>query len=263
MSQIEDSPRFEVVNGDAVSRNLLVCDHASRHVPPELDNLGLDDSLLRRHIAYDIGAADVTRRLAALLDCPAVLCGTSRLVIDCNRPHDDPTSIPPVSDGVTIPGNQNVTAEERQRRIDSYFWPYQRVVEARLRAMLDAGTVPALVSIHSFTPVFEGFERPWHVALLSGRDRRMTDPVLAELGRDPAIVVGDNEPYSGWDASAYAINVYGAGMGLPSAVFEVRQDLIDTHHGAEAWAHRLASALRPVLRDDSHYRVLASPNGDC
>jgi predicted N-formylglutamate amidohydrolase len=128
--------------------------------------------------------------------------------------------------------------------------------------MLDAGVVPALVSIHSFTPVFDGFERPWHVALLSGRDRRMTEPLLAELGRDPSLVVGDNEPYSGWDPAGYAIHVYGEGMGLPHAVFEIRQDLIDTHHGAEAWAYRLAAALRPVLSDESHYRVLASAHGD-
>ena len=262
MSKTEENPRYEVANGEATSRTLLVCDHASSHVPPELDNLGLDESLLRRHIAYDIGAADITRRLAVLLDCPAVLCGTSRLVVDCNRPHDDPTSMPPVSDGVRIPGNAAISASERQRRIDAYFWPYHHVIEGRLKAMLDAGTVPALVSIHSFTPVFDGFERPWHVAMLSNRDRRLTEPLLVELARDPAIVVGDNEPYSGWDPSAYALREYGVGMGIPHAVFEIRQDLIDTHHGAEAWAYRLAAALRPVLQDASHYHVLRSTDGD-
>lgn len=263
MDKAEDTPRYEVVNGDADSDTLLVCDHASRTVPPELHDLGLDDATLRRHIAYDIGAGDVTRRLAALLDCPAVLCGTSRLVIDCNRPHDDPTSIPPVSDGVFIPGNQDITDAERQRRIDAYFWPYQGAVEARLKDMLAAGKVPAVVSIHSFTPVFGGFERPWHVAMLSSRDRRMTEPLLRAMAQDPALVVGDNEPYSGWDPAGYAIHVYGTGMGLPTAVFEIRQDLIDTHHGAEAWAYRLAAVLRPVLQDAQHRRVISSDDGDC
>lgn len=257
-----DEARYEIVNGEAESDTLLVCDHASRHVPAELDDLGLDDATLRRHIAWDIGAADVTRRLAALLDCPAVLCGTSRLVIDCNRPHDDPTSIPPVSDGVVIPGNQNITDAERKRRIECYFQPYQGTVKARLTALRDKGVVPAVVSIHSFTPVFEGFERPWHVAMLSNRDRRLTDPLLQALAQDPSIVVGDNEPYSGWDPAGYAIHVYGSEMGLPTAVFEIRQDLIDTHHGAEAWAYRLAAVLRPVLQDASHRTVLGSAHGD-
>lgn len=263
MNEVEDTPRYEEFNAEAQSDTLLVCDHASPLVPPELNDLGLDAATLRRHIAYDIGAADVTRRLATMLDCPAILCGTSRLVIDCNRPHDDPTSIPPVSDGVVIPGNQDVSESERQRRIESYFWPYQGRVEARLKAMLEAGKVPAVVSIHSFTPVFEGFERPWHVAMLSNRDRRMTDPLLRALAQDPSIVVGDNEPYSGWDPAGYAIHVYGDRMGLPTAVFEIRQDLIDTHHGAEAWAHRLAAVLRPVLQDAAHRRVLDSGHGDC
>ena len=263
MSKSQAAPRYELVNGEAESRVLLVCDHASNHVPAELDNLGLDETMLHRHIAYDIGAADVTRRLAGLLDSPAVLCGTSRLVIDCNRPFQDPTSIPPVSDGVEIPANRDIDAAERQRRIEEYFWPYQSTVEGRLKAMLEAGTVPALVSIHSFTPVFDGMERPWHVALLSSRDRRMTEPLLKLLSRDASIVVGDNEPYSGWDPAGYAIHVYGEGLGIPTAVFEVRQDLTDTHHGAEAWAHRLAAALRPVLSDDSHYRVLRFKDGDC
>ena len=262
MGSSDGHPPFEVVNGDLDSNTLIVCDHASRHVPPELDDLGLDDAALRRHIAWDIGAADVTRRLASLLRCPAVLCGTSRLVIDCNRPHDDPTSIPPVSDGVVVPGNRNVGGEERQRRIDAYFWPYQREVERRLNLMLAAGTVPAVVSVHSFTPVYDGFERPWHVALLSNRDRRLTDPVLQALVQDPSLTVGDNEPYTGFDSAAYAIHVYGIGMGLPHVVFEVRQDLIDTHHGAEAWAHRLAAVLRPVLGDAAHRRVLGSGHGD-
>lgn len=249
------APAFELVNPDGAARALLICDHASRFVPPEYDALGLDDSLLQRHIAWDIGAADVTRRLAGLLDAPAVLCGTSRLVVDCNRPHDDPSLIPAVSDGIVIPGNGDVDAAEKRRRIARHFIPYHREVERRLDRFAALGVVPAVISVHSFTPVMNGFERPWHVGLLSALDRRMAAPLVDELRRDPALTVGDNEPYTGDDPRGYAIHVYGHVRGLPMAVFEVRQDLIDTHHGAESWAHILFAALGPVLADPDLYRL--------
>jgi len=237
---------------------MIVCDHASRYVPPDLDGLGLEETLLYRHIAWDIGAGDVARRLAALLDLPAVLCGTSRLVIDCNRQLDDASSIPEVSDGIEIPGNRGLDAAQRADRHDRFFRPYHDEVARQLDAFAARGQVPALISVHSFTPVMDGYERPWHVGLLWDRDTRMSAPVVAGLRRNPALIVGENEPYNGWSPSGYAIHVYGEGRGLPMCVFEIRQDLIDTHHGAEEWAHILAAALRPVLADDSLYQVLSS-----
>ncbi len=249
------APAFELANPDGAADLLLICDHASRFVPPEYDSLGLDDSLLQRHIAWDIGAADVTRRLAGLLDAPAVLCGTSRLVVDCNRPHDDPSLIPAISDGIVIPGNRDVDAAEKRRRVARHFVPYHREVERRLDQFAARGVVPAVISVHSFTPVMNGVERPWHVGLLSAVDRRMAAPLVDELRRNPALTVGDNEPYTGDDPRGYAIDVYGHVRGLPMAVFEVRQDLIDTHHGAESWAHILFAALRPVLADPGLYRL--------
>ena len=244
---VATNPAFELVNPDGAADVLLICDHASRFVPPEYDNLGLDISLLQRHIAWDIGAADVTRRLAGLLDAPAVLCGTSRLVVDCNRPHNDASFIPAVSDGIEVPGNRNVDAAEKRRRIERHFVPYHREIERCLGQFKARGVVPVVVSVHSFTPVMNGFERPWHVGLLSAQDRRVAVPLIAELRRNPSLNVGDNEPYSGEDPRGYAIHVYGDQWGLPLALFEVRQDLIDTHHGAESWAHILSAALRPVL----------------
>jgi predicted N-formylglutamate amidohydrolase len=247
---------FDVVNGEAGGRVLIICDHASRVVPAELDNLGLEETLLYRHIAWDIGAADVARRLAGLLDAPAVLCGTSRLVIDCNRLHDDPTLIPPVSDGIAVPGNENIDDDERRRRIDTYFRPYHEEIDRRLRAIEAAGHLPVIVSVHSFTPVMNGFERPWHVGLLWHEDDRLARAAIVELRRNPTLVVGENEPYTGWEPLGYALHVHSDTAGRPSCVFEVRQDLIDTHHGAEEWAHKLAAALRPILTDESLARVL-------
>ncbi|MBM3491188.1 MAG: N-formylglutamate amidohydrolase [Alphaproteobacteria bacterium] len=251
----DDSTAFEVVNPAGRRPVLILCDHASRHVPDEFRNLGLEESQLRRHIGWDIGAADVSRRLAGLLDATAVLSGVSRLVIDCNRAPGTPASIPVASDGVPVPGNSALGEAERRRRVQRFFQPYHGEIERRLAAFAARGQVPALISVHSFTPVMNGFQRPWHVGLLWDHDDRMARPLIAELRHDPSLAVGDNQPYSGREPRGFALHTYGKGRGLPMAVFEVRQDLIDTHHGAEAWAYRLAAALRPVLADPALYRV--------
>lgn len=253
-----DEPPFSVVPGAADARALIICDHASRHIPPALGNLGVEETLLYRHIAWDIGAADVARRLAQLLNVPAVLCGTSRLVIDCNRRPGDQSSIPEVSDGIAIPGNCGLDDAARQQRVDRYFRPYHDEIRRHLDAFATRGQVPAIISVHSFTPIMEGFERPWHVGLLWDKDDRMARQAIRELRRDATLDVGENEPYTGWDPRSYALYEYGEDVGNPMCVFEIRQDLIDTHHAAEAWAHKLAAALHPVLADEALYGVLDS-----
>jgi len=245
----DDPPPFEVVNSSGRARALLVCDHANWAVPAGLDNLGLDESVLRRHIGWDIGAADVTRRLAGLLDAPALLAGYSRLVIDCNRPPGAPGSIPTVSDGVAVPGNQGLDDDAVRNRRDACFTPYHRTVEAAIIQ----GADPAIVSIHSFTPVMDGFERPWHVGVLWHGDDRLSAPLLDALRLDPVLRVGDNEPYSGRVPQPYTIPIHAEALGRPHVAVEIRQDLIDTHHGAEAWANRLAAALRGVLADPAAF----------
>ena len=225
-------------------------------MPAALDGVGLDESVLKRHIGWDIGAGDVTRRLAALLDAPAVLAGFSRLVIDCNRPPDSPASMPRVSDGVEIPGNQDVDEAAARARAEACFWPYHNAVdETMARVGERCGGAPAIIAMHSFTPVLDGVERPWHVGMLWDRDPRIAKPLLAALGADPALCVGDNQPYSGRLPIPYSIPVHAVARGLPHVTVEIRQDLIDTHHGAEAWANRLAAALNGVLADPALHRV--------
>ena len=249
-----DPPPFEVVNRDGSARAVLICDHAGRAIPRALGHLGLDEAALARHIAWDIGIADVTRRLAKALDAVAVLAGYSRLVIDCNRRLDDPTSIAQESDGVAVPGNRGLTAADRARRAASCFAPYHAAVDAVIAGRRRAGIAPALISMHSFTPVIAGRERPWHVGILWDRDPRLPEPLLAKLAADPALCVGDNEPYTGRDHHGYSIYVHGHDLGLAHALIELRQDLIDTHHGAEEWARRLAGVLAEILADDGLYR---------
>ncbi len=242
----DEAAAFEVVNEAGAAEALVICDHASRRLPAELGDLGLDDGLRRRHIAWDIGAADVVRRLALLLDAPALLSGYSRLVIDCNRRLGDPGSIMAVSDGIEVPGNRDLDEVHRAERAARYFWPYHRRIERFLGDFQARGITPTIVSVHSFTPIMDGFERPWHVGLVWQRDGGPAQRLVAELRRDPGLVVGDNEPYTGHGSRGYGLPVYGDERGLPMAMFEIRQDLIDTHHGAEAWAHRLHSALLEV-----------------
>jgi predicted N-formylglutamate amidohydrolase len=240
---------FEVVNPDGRAPALVICDHASRFIPPEYGSLGVSEEEIARHIGWDIGAGEVARELARLIDAPAVLCGTSRLVIDCNRRLGDPSSIPEVSDGTPVPGNRNLTPDERTRRAQRYFHPYHAEIERRLDGF---ARPPALVSVHSFTPVMNGFARPWHVGMLYDGDARLALPIIEALRREPGLVVGDNEPYSGRQPVGYALGTYGNRRGLAPAVFEVRQDLIDTPETAHIWARRLAHVLRPLLEGGIH-----------
>ncbi len=246
----DDPPPFEPVNADGRAGAVLVCDHASCAVPAALDQLGLDESLLGRHIGWDIGAADVARRLAVLLDAPALLAGYSRLVIDCNRPLGAPASIPRFSDGIEVPGNRNVDATGARARTEACFRPYHAAVGAAIKRLGERlGGAPAVISVHSFTPLLDGGERPWHVGILWDRDPRIAEPLIAALAADPEICVGDNQPYSGREPVPYTIPTHAVARRLPHVTIELRQDLVDTHRGAEAWANRLAAALDGVLAD--------------
>ena len=240
---------------DGAAPVLLTCDHASNAVPRSLAGLGLAPELLQRHIGWDIGAAAVTRRLAQTLAAPAVLSGYSRLVIDCNRDPEDATSIPATSDGVAVPGNRELTPAARAERRRACFAPYHDAIAARLEAMLAAGRVPALLSIHSFTPVMAGVARPWHVGILWDKDPRLPVPLLAALGADPALVVGDNQPYSAREPAGYTVRHHAVARGLPHVAIELRQDLIATAEGAAGWAERLAAALAPILARPEIYRL--------
>jgi predicted N-formylglutamate amidohydrolase len=247
----------EVCNVEGRAPVLLLCDHAGRWVPPELEDLGLPPQELARHIGWDIGAADVTRCLARLLEAPAVLCRLSRLVIDPNRKPGDPSSIPMISDGTFVPGNQDLDVDEARRRVWRFFVPYHRAVAREIARLRRRHGVPAIVSIHSFTPRMAHAHswRPWHVAVLWDRDERLAAPALAGLRRDPELQVGDNEPYSGRFPVGYSIPFHAARPRLPHVAFELRQDLIDTPTAAAAWAERLSEVLRPPLSDRKLYAL--------
>ena len=251
----DDPPPVEIFNDAAPAPLLLVCDHAARRVPRRLDRLGLDEAAFGRHIAWDIGAAEVARRLASRLAAPLALSVYSRLVVDTNRRPGDPTAIPEESDGTPVPGNRGLTAVDRIARVVAVHEPYHAAIAARLAALGRRGVVPVLLSIHSFTPVFKGFERPWHLGILWNRDDRLARPLMDRLTA-AGIAVGDNQPYSGQDRHGYTMPRHAEETGLPHALIEIRQDLIDTAAGAEAWAAKLHEVLAPLVADQALHQAL-------
>lgn len=244
---------FRVVNSQGRARLLLVCDHASNRIPAPLENLGLDDLALGRHIACDIGAGEVTERLSQRLDAPAVLASYSRLVVDCNRGLSDPTSILAVSDGEFIPGNQGLDDEQKAERARQFFHPYHDAIRRRLESFERRSIVPAFVAIHSFTPIFKNVRRPWQIGILWDADPRIPVPLMQAL-RAQGINVGDNEPYSGKAPADHTVDHHAEGGGLPHVSIEIRQDLVDHPDGVARWARILGDALAEILADESLYR---------
>ncbi|MEZ5932590.1 MAG: N-formylglutamate amidohydrolase [Alphaproteobacteria bacterium] len=246
---------IEIFNAEGRAPVLLLSDHSGCTIPSYLKNLGLPEEERRRHIAWDIGATDMTRRLAKRLDAPAVLNHISRLVIDPNRLPGSPTSIPAVADGTVVPGNQNLTQEEQQRRIRLSFVPYHRAISQQIAKLRRGGAVPAIIAMHSFTPAMQREWRPWEAAVLwSTQDDRLARPVLERLRDYPDLCIGANQPYSGDHPDGYSLQFHALRTGFPNVAFEVRQDLIGTRDEAEAWADRLYEVLQQPLSDPTLYR---------
>jgi predicted N-formylglutamate amidohydrolase len=240
----------ERIEGPVDSGILILCDHASNAVPPDLGDLGLPAEQFERHIAYDIGAAAVTRSLARRLGAPAILTQFSRLIIDPNRGRDDPTLVMRLSDGAVVPGNAHVGEAEVAARIARFYDPYDAAVAAAVEEAVGAGHPPVIVAVHSFTPIWRGWPRPWHVGILWDADDRFARPLLEGLRAEEGLVVGDNEPYDGALAGD-TVDRHATARGLASALIEIRQDLIAADVGAEDWAERFARLLKPLAAQDS------------
>ena len=225
---------------------LLTCDHYGRIIPRTLGGLGLPESELTRHIAWDIGIAGVAERLANHLGAHLIAQRYSRLVIDCNRPPDVASSIPLISEATTVPGNEGLTPALREIRRREIFDPYHRRIDDIIDARLQRRQPTVLVALHSFTPVYAGIARPWHIGTLYHRDRTLPPVLLQHLRAEGDLVVGDNEPYAVSDTTDYTIPVHGERRGLINTGIEIRQDLIGDQSGEKQWADRLARILREI-----------------
>ncbi|HWM31753.1 MAG TPA: N-formylglutamate amidohydrolase [Methyloceanibacter sp.] len=237
---------YRRIDGDVGLGLLILCDHAENTLPEAYGTLGLRPEDLHRHIAYDLGAAGVAERLADTLGAPALLTKFSRLLIDPNRGLDDPTLVMQISDGLVVPGNIGIDANEIASRIARYYEPYHRAIDRAVETGLAAGKPPIMLAIHSFTQAWKGVPRPWHVSVLWDKDPRLAVPLLSGLQAIPEIEVGDNVPYSG-QLKGDTLYRHATARGLAQALVEVRQDLILSPEGQEEWAERLAEVLRRVL----------------
>lgn len=255
---------FQIIEGDRKKGLVLLADHACRELPEEYGDLGLPRKEFDRHIAYDIGVEMVIRKLAAMLEAPAVYARFSRLLIDPNRGEDDPTLIRQLYDGTVITGNYPMSPEERERRLDRYYRPYHDAVNAMIASVANASEEPPfIVSIHSFTPFMQGHARPWHIGLLWDLDPRGVMPLLEMLSAEKGLIVGDNEPYDG-ALRGDTMFRHAIRKGYAHVLIEIRQDLIADENGAREWAERLAPMLeainaRPDIHEVRHYGSRTGP----
>jgi predicted N-formylglutamate amidohydrolase len=247
----EDVPPVREYSEAGRSPFFLTCDHYGRLIPRVLGDLGLPESELARHIAWDIGIAGVAEALSKQLDAHLIVQRYSRLVIDCNRPPHVAGSIPRISEATTIPGNEGLSREAAELRRAEIYDPYHRRIDAIIDARREAGLPTVLVSLHSFTPVYAGIARPWHIGTLYHRDTHLPPLVLKSLRAEGDLVVGDNEPYAVSDDTDYTIPVHAEARGLINTGIEIRQDLIADPAGEKAWADRLArifTEIEPLLK---------------
>jgi predicted N-formylglutamate amidohydrolase len=247
---MDELPPVTVARVSALSPFILACDHASRRVPRSLGSLGLSPAESMSHIAWDIGAFQVATLLSARLDATLVSQNYSRLVVDCNRPIAAPDSIAESSDGVRVGGNVNLDTARRAQRVNEVFVPYHSELARLLDQRRDGGRRSLLVAVHSFTPTFGGFARPWHIGLMYRHDVRLGKALLASLRNEPEICVGDNEPYAIDEGFDYTLPVHGEARGVAHVGIEIRQDLIADAEGQNTWAARLARLL-PIAAADA------------
>ncbi|HQR24784.1 MAG TPA: N-formylglutamate amidohydrolase [Steroidobacteraceae bacterium] len=245
----DDPPPFVVLHEHGAAPALVVCDHASRAFPRRMERLGLPVLQTWEHIAWDLGAGEITRGVSHALDAPAVLAGYSRLVVDCNRRPDDPEAFRRESDGWIIPGNQSLDEIERRVRLGCFYDPYHEAIAAMLGGFRARSIVPLFVSVHTFTPQLAGQARPWHVGVLWDKDEVTARYMLEGLRAIEGVVVGDNEPYSGRHPGDYTVDHHAESAGLPHVCIEVRQDLLESPAGVERWVRILARLIGGLLEE--------------
>jgi predicted N-formylglutamate amidohydrolase len=231
----------------ARGRIVLVCEHATNHIPTAWGTLGLDEAQRRAHIAWDPGALGLARGLAALLDAPLVHAQVSRLVYDCNRAPDQTGAMPARSEVHEIPGNAALSADERARRTEAVYLPFHDTLHRLLMRRIAAGLAPVVVTVHSFTPVYFGQPRRVEFGVIHDADPRLAEAILTEARMQTPLRAELNAPYSAADDVTHTLRLQATPYGLPNAMLEVRNDLIATPRTEAAMAETLAPVLRDAL----------------
>lgn len=254
----DEPPPVTVHNPDGKAQCVLVCDHASNRVPKKLGTLGLEPEELEKHPSWDIGALDVTLQLAGMLDARAVVANYSRMVVDLNRRLDHPTVFPTTSEGVPVPGNINMAAEDHDLRIAAIYQPYHSRVAETVDGFLQKGIVPAVIAVHSYNPVFFGQTRPWHLAALWAQDERIPRPFIAGM-RARGYHVGDNEPYDARIMRGATTHMHADGRRLPNLLVEYRNDLLRDPAQRGKMVTDTYEVLAPILADGALYTLYDGP----
>lgn len=242
-----DGDPVAVENADGRSDVLLVCEHASKRLPQRYGDMGLSQDALGSHIAWDPGALAVARLMSEGLDAALIYQRFSRLVYDCNRPPQSPAAIRDVSEIFRIPGNENLSEVERSRRTTALYMPFHGAIRAEIAARRARGMETVLVTVHSFTPVYFGQQRPVEIGLLHDRDSRLADPMLEAAEATGGFRVERNAPYGPADGVTHTLEVHALPAGLLNVMIEIRNDLIENETGQRVAADFLTGLLREGL----------------
>jgi predicted N-formylglutamate amidohydrolase len=251
-------PPYEIINESGKAKCVIICDHAGVNVPKKLNRLGLEDYRFGEHYAQDVGSRQVSITLSNLLDAPCILANYSRLVVDLNRRLDHPTAFVTNTEHGPVPGNVNMKDDEKNLRVNEIYIPYHVALEKLIRSYTDKGIIPAIISIHSFTPMFYKQKRPWELGLLWVQDQRLPEPIINYF-RNLGYVVGDNEPYDARILRGTTINHHADANGLPNALFEIRNDLVRSEEACVKWGEMIAACMNEILDDESIHSIYDGP----
>ncbi len=244
-----DNPAPTIEREAGIGPAVLVCDHATNHIPPVFGALGLAAGLRDSHVVWDPGALDLARRLSARLDAPLIYPGVSRLVIDCNRDIDAPDSIVRVSEAISVPGNLDISPRERARRKQAYYDPFHHTLDTHLARRRERHIATALIAIHTFTPVFHGKARPWHAGVIFDAGNRLAEAASDALAADPDLCIGRNQPYAPDDGVYFTVSRHTGRHGIAGLMLEIRNDLLRDNAGLDDWADRLTDVLSASLAE--------------
>lgn len=245
--QSSDPPAAKVINKHGKRALVLACDHGGNAFPQALSQLGIETSAMTSHIGWDIGAMALAEKLAYLLDAPLIAQTYSRLIYDCNRPKDSATAIVEDSDGIAIPGNQNLSDAERLARYQEIYLPFEMAISHMIDAFIDRGERPAIVSIHSFTKLFAGQQRQLDLGILHDSDSSLADTLLALTQHQSTFVSQRNQPYGPPDEVTHTVKLHGVARALSNVMLEVRNDHLCKETSLNLWAARLATLLEKAL----------------
>ena len=251
---------FSVYKPTSLNKIIILCDHASNYIPKTYKNLGLKLSDVNKHIGWDIGALKVAKKISKNINCSLIHSCFSRLLIDCNRSLKSQGAFVKKSEDITIPGNKNVSKKEKLLRAKKYYSPYHDQINKIIKKKLNDKIVPILVSIHSFTPIYFGKSRPWHIGLLQRKDQRLSSIFTKEIKKNKKIVLGINQPYKLDLAGDFTIPFFSESYGLPHVLIEIRQDLLIKNKSINFWSNLISNILNKNYNNDKLNYCLTPSN---